>query len=108
LIILSCQLHKFFNKNIYYFFKDKLSKSTPAICNALEIGRQGDLYNYENKLEICLDNYKMALSILVPLLNNEPSGLRKDLLHQQVLITQKQKNNEKLNLKLTKQKILII
>jgi len=45
----------------------------------LEIGRQGELYLYERKLEAALESYTSALGILVPFVNNEPKGERRNL-----------------------------
>lgn len=61
------------------------SSSSPNIENALQIGRQGELYVYEKQFKKGLENLKTALGLLVPLLQNEPKGQRRDLLHQQVM-----------------------
>lgn len=53
--------------------------------NGLEIGRKAELYAYERNLQASIDNFKTALSILVPLLGQEPKGLRQELLHKQVI-----------------------
>lgn len=50
----------------------------------MEIGRQGELYLYERKLDAALESYTSALGILVPFVNNEPKGERRNLLLQQV------------------------
>lgn len=41
---------------------------------------------FEGKYQNALDNYKLSLGKLVPLLSQEPKGQRRDLLHQQVTI----------------------
>lgn len=61
-----------------------LSHSSPRLKNALEIGRQAELYLYEKKFESAFDSFKSALSILVPFLSNEPPGDRKTLIIQQI------------------------
>lgn len=58
--------------------------SSPQLQNGLEIGRQAELYEYEKKLDLALETFKSALSILVPLLQTEPKSQRKDLLTQQI------------------------
>lgn len=61
-----------------------LSHSSPNLKNALEIGRQAELYLYEKKFELAFDTFKSALSILVPFLSNEPASDRKTLIVQQI------------------------
>lgn len=61
-----------------------LSNSSPSLKTGLEIGRQGELYLYERKLEAALESYTSALGILVPFVNNEPKGERRNLLLQQL------------------------
>lgn len=61
-----------------------LSNSSPSLKTGLEIGRQGELYLYERKLDAALESYTSALGILVPFVNNEPKGERRNLLLQQV------------------------
>lgn len=77
-----CFIHIYFSINI--IIVDSVSSSTSALKNALEIGREAELYVYEGKYQNALDNYKLSLGKLVPLLSNEPKGQRRDLLHQQV------------------------
>ena len=62
----------------------KMCSSSPKLQNGLEIGQQAEFYTFEKKLDLSLINYKRALSYLVPLLNEEPKGERKDLLHGQI------------------------
>ncbi|XP_068156859.1 serine/threonine-protein kinase ULK3 isoform X1 [Drosophila tropicalis] len=61
-----------------------LSNSSPSLKTGLEIGRQGELYLYERKLDAALESYTSALGILVPFVNNEPKGERRNLLLQQL------------------------
>ncbi|KAH8417066.1 hypothetical protein KR222_002566 [Zaprionus bogoriensis] len=61
-----------------------LSNSSPSLKNGLEIGRKGELYLYERRLDAALESYTTALGILVPFVNNEPKGERRNLLLQQV------------------------
>ena len=70
----------------FKFFKlDSMCASTKPVQEALQIGRQGELYAYEQNFQSALESYTSALNILVPLLRNEPVGKRKELLHQQIL-----------------------
>lgn len=59
--------------------------SNDQLKNGLEIGKSGEYYAYEHKLENALENFKRALTILVPLLNKEADPERKKLLHKQIL-----------------------
>ncbi|KAH8295331.1 hypothetical protein KR018_009993 [Drosophila ironensis] len=61
-----------------------LSHSSPSLKTGLEIGRKGELYLYERKLDAALESYTTALGVLVPFVNNEPKGERRNLLLQQV------------------------
>ncbi|XP_017075211.1 serine/threonine-protein kinase ULK3 [Drosophila eugracilis] len=61
-----------------------LSHSSPSLKTGLEIGRKGELYLYERKLDAALESYTSALGILVPFVNNEPKGERRNLLLQQL------------------------
>lgn len=61
-----------------------MSNSSPSLKNALEIGRQAELYMYEKKFEPAFESFKSALSILVPFLSNEPTSDRKTLIIQQI------------------------
>lgn len=56
-----------------------------SLKNGLEIGQQAEYYAYEKKLEVSLETYKRALSILVPLLNQEVDAERRKMLHKQIL-----------------------
>lgn len=64
-------------------YKKSLKNST--LKNGLEIGQQAEYYAFEKKLEVALETYKRALSILVPLLNHEVDSEIKKLLHKQIL-----------------------
>uniref|UniRef100_A0A336MW35 Serine/threonine-protein kinase ULK3 n=1 Tax=Culicoides sonorensis TaxID=179676 RepID=A0A336MW35_CULSO len=59
-------------------------KSSPAICHALDIGRQAELYAHEKNFTTALDSFQSALGGLVPLLQKEPKGPRRDMLHSQI------------------------
>ncbi|KAH8340622.1 hypothetical protein KR059_002742 [Drosophila kikkawai] len=61
-----------------------LSNSSPSLKTGLEIGRKAELYLYERKLDAALESYTSALGILVPFVNNEPKGERRNLLLQQL------------------------
>lgn len=69
-----------------YLYKQlfSMSHSSPCLKNALEMGRQAELYAYEKKFEAAFESFKSALSILVPFLSNEPVGDRKTLIIQQI------------------------
>lgn len=69
----------------YELLRD-LSVATPNIATALEIGNTGELYLAEGKKQLALEKFTSALSILIPLLGSEPSGIRKDVLHAQVFL----------------------
>lgn len=51
------------------------------MLNALEIGRQGELYAFEKNYKLALENLTGSLSILIPLIQQEPPGTRRDMLH---------------------------
>lgn len=53
--------------------------------HALEIGRQAELYSYDQNNSAALDRYTSALNVLVPLVKQEPPGQRKEMLQKQVL-----------------------
>lgn len=73
-----------------------MSSSSPNLKNALDIGQQAELYACEKSFETSLDKFQIALGILVPLLSNEPSGMRKNLLHQQIMKWMNEAENIKL------------
>lgn len=74
---------------------DSLFASTPQVQHALDIGRQAELYSFEQNHSAALDRYTSALNVLVPLLRQEPSGIRKDLLQKQVLDWMKEAESSK-------------
>lgn len=74
---------------------DSLFSSTPQIQHALEIGRQAELYSYEQNHVAALDRYTSALNVLVPLLPQEPTGTRRDLLQKQVMEWMKEAESSK-------------
>lgn len=55
--------------------------SSQSLLNALEIGRQGELYAYEKNYKLALENLTGSLSILIPLFQQEPPGTRREMLH---------------------------
>lgn len=59
--------------------------SLPSIQSALDMGRQAELYSYEQNFSAALELFTSALNVLVPSLRKEPSGERRDLLQQQVI-----------------------
>lgn len=61
-----------------------LANATPSLKTALEIGREGVQYDAEGAYSTAFDRYEAALQSIIPILNKEPKGRRKDLLHQQV------------------------
>lgn len=65
-------------------FSDSLFTSTPQVQHALEIGRQAELYSYEQNNSTALERYTSALNVLVPLLKQEPSGIRREMLQKQI------------------------
>lgn len=73
------------NWDVYFLFSDSLFASTRQVQDALEIGRQAELYSYEQNHVAALDRYTSALKVLVPLLPQEPPGTRKELLQKQVM-----------------------
>lgn len=60
--------------------------SSPNIQSGLDIGRQAELYLNEKNDMTAVDKMRTALGLLVPLLEAEPPGQRRDLLHYQVQI----------------------
>lgn len=64
---------------------DSLFTSTPQVQHALEIGQQAELYSYEQNFSVALDRFTSALNVLVPLLKQEPAGIRKEMLQKQVM-----------------------
>lgn len=75
---------------------DALSSSSPDLQNGLDIGRQAELYAHEKSFQTSLETFQTALGILVPVLSNEPSENRKNLLHQQIMTWMNEAENIKL------------
>ncbi|XP_043669922.1 serine/threonine-protein kinase ULK3 isoform X1 [Vespula pensylvanica] len=61
-----------------------LSKSTPNMADALDIGEIAVQYLSEGNYIRALEKFQSSLSVLVKMLNREPPGHRRDLLHEQV------------------------
>lgn len=80
---------------VSYPLADSLFASTPPVQHALEIGRKGELYSCEQNHVAALDCYTSALNVLVPLLPQEPIGMRKDLLQKQVMEWMKEAESTK-------------
>lgn len=76
------------NLEIYYvfIFVVGMCASSPNIESGLQIGRQAELYLTEKNDMAAVDKMRTALGLLVPLLETEPPGQRRDLLHYQVQI----------------------
>lgn len=72
--------------NTIWFFSpsDSMCSSSPNIQSALEIGRVAELFLSENNLDAATNSFRTALGLLVPLLQEEPAGHRRDMLHKQV------------------------
>lgn len=62
----------------------EMSTTTPNLVTGLDIGNSGELYYAEGKKQLALEKLTSALSLLIPLLSNEPAGIRKDMLHLQI------------------------
>lgn len=62
----------------------ELSANTPKLATGLDIGTSAEMYLAENRQTIALQKFRAALNILIPLLETEPIGPRRDLLHLQV------------------------
>ncbi|XP_063990767.1 serine/threonine-protein kinase ULK3 isoform X2 [Diachasmimorpha longicaudata] len=63
-----------------------LSKSTTDMASALEMGEVGEQYLAEGNYDLALEKLRACLGILVPLINKEPPGRRRELLNQQIEI----------------------
>lgn len=62
----------------------ELSANTPKLATGLDIGTSAEMYLAEDRQSIALQKFRAALNILIPLLETEPIGPRRDLLHLQV------------------------
>ncbi|XP_076182282.1 unc-51 like kinase 3 homolog Aduk isoform X2 [Ptiloglossa arizonensis] len=72
-----------------------LSKTTPSMADALEIGEVGEQYFTEGNYALALEKFQSCLGLLVPLLGKEPVGRRRDLLYKQVQLWMKQAESTK-------------
>lgn len=62
----------------------QLCFTTPKLITALDIGTAAEMYMAEQRTQIALLKFKAALNIIIPLLETEPIGPRRCLLHAQV------------------------
>lgn len=63
----------------------ELSAVTPKLMTGLEIGCMGEMYLAEGRKNLALEKFTAALQVLIPSLETEPQGPRKEMLHSQVL-----------------------
>jgi len=63
----------------------ELSKGTPGLRDGLEICTAAKNYQMEGDIAQAVDRYTAGLGVLVPLLQKEPKGARRDLLHNAVM-----------------------
>lgn len=68
----------------HYKLLTDMAQVTPNIATGLDIGNTGQLYLGEGRNEVALEKLTTALSILIPLLQTEPAGPRKNMLYIQV------------------------
>ena len=61
-----------------------MSKNTPSLQTALEIGQSAEHYDLEGQNDVAFDKYQTALGLLIPLLSKEPKSERKTLLTLEV------------------------
>ena len=61
-----------------------MSKNTPSLHTALEIGQSAEHYDLEGQQDVAFDKYQTALGLLIPLLSKEPKSERKTLLTLEV------------------------
>jgi len=59
----------------------QLSKGTPSLADGLEIIGSARNYLLQGDIQQAIDKYTAGLSVLMPILQNEPKGRRRDLLH---------------------------
>ncbi|XP_037028807.1 serine/threonine-protein kinase ULK3-like isoform X2 [Bradysia coprophila] len=64
-----------------YIKLHQMCTSSQSLLSALEIGRQGELYAFEKNYRLALENLTGSLSILIPLIQQEPPGTRREMLH---------------------------
>lgn len=72
------------NENQYRTLYE-LSAVTPKLMTGLEIGCMGEMYLAEGRKTLALEKLTAALQVLIPSLETEPSGPRKEMLHSQVI-----------------------
>ena len=58
--------------------------ATPQLKLGVEVIQAAESYENEGQYSVALENYERALGILIPLLNTEPKGLRRNLLTPQI------------------------
>ena len=61
-----------------------MSKNTPSLHTALEIGQSAEHYDLEGQHDVASDKFQTALGLLIPLLSKEPKSERKTLLTHEV------------------------
>jgi len=59
----------------------QLSRGTPGLSDGLEILATARNYLLEGDIQQAVDKYTAGISVLMPLLQNEPKGRRRELLH---------------------------
>jgi len=64
----------------------ELSRVTPKLATGVEICESGDTYRMEGDLNRALDRWTAGLGVLVPLLQSEPRGRRRELLHSSITL----------------------
>lgn len=62
----------------------QLAVNTPKLATGLDIGSSAEMYLADGRQAIALQKFRAALNILIPSLESEPIGPRRDLLHLQV------------------------
>lgn len=62
----------------------EISKGTPRLRSGLEICRAARNYQLEGDISHAIDRYTAGLGVLMPLLQSEPRGQRRDLLHEAI------------------------
>jgi len=62
-----------------------LCKVTPGLRDGLEICSAARNYQLEGDLRQAIDRYTAGLGVLMPLLQTEPKGVRRDMLHEAVM-----------------------
>lgn len=65
---------------------DMLCANNPELCEVLEQGCNAEQDNAEGHYRLALDKYQNCIRVMMTVLNQEPSGRRRDLLLNQVSI----------------------